>query len=145
MLAVLSAGMVVPSSQAFEPAGPAHSRAFIIVTGEVTGLGQRAGEGGLALVTATIRTGEGPLTVGLAPASVFLQTGFLLRNGDQVVIRAIQAPGEELLPAQMVDNRTLDSAIRLRSIRGEPLWDGEGHWHGGFCDHGKEENHAARY
>jgi hypothetical protein len=125
------------------PASPA--RAFIIVTGEVSSLGQIQGEGGLNLVTATVLTDQRTVTVSLAPAAVFRQTGFLLREGDQVVMRLFQAPGETLSPVQMVDNRTLDSSIRLRSIRGEPLWDGEGLWHGGFCGHGMEKRHVSRY
>lgn len=145
LLSVLAAITMIPAATAPALEDPAHSKAFIIVTGEVSSLGQREGEGGLVLVTATVGTDEGTVTVGLAPVSVFRQTGFLLREGDQVVIRLIQVPGETVSPVQMVDNRTLDSAIRLRSIRGEPLWDGEGRWHGGFCGHGMEENHAARY
>ena len=136
LLASLLASTTIPASPA---------RAFIIVTGEVAGLGQIQGEGGLNLVTATVRTAERTVTVGLAPASVFRQTGFLLREGDQVVMRLFQAPGAKLSPVQMVDNRTLDRSIRLRSIRGEPLWDGEGLWRGGFCGHGMEERHASRH
>ena len=134
LLAALPASTTSPGSPA---------QAFIIVTGEIAGLGQVQGEGDLYLVTATVRTAGRIVTVGLAPASVFRQTGFMLREGDQVVIRLFQAPGENLSPAQMVDNRTLGSSIRLRSLRGEPLWDGEGLWHGGFCRHGMERRHAS--
>lgn len=117
---------------------------FLIVEGRVVTLGSESGEGGLDLVTATLRTATGSLSVGLAPESVFRQTGFPLQEGDDVVIRLFQESGGILPPAQMVQNRTRNRAIRLRSILREPLWDGKGIWQGGFCTHRIGARHASR-
>ncbi len=133
-----------PASPDLDPRNKGQAHAFLIVTGSVAGLGHVAGEGGLDLVTATIRTSNGTVSVGLAPASVFRQSGFMLREGDRVAMRLFRIPAAEPPRAQMIHNRTTEKSIRMRSIRGEPLWDGEGRWHGGFCVHGMDDENASR-
>ena len=120
------------------------AQGFLIFEGRVVAFGAVPGEGELDLVTATLSTETGAVSVALAPRSVFHKTGFLLREGDNVVVRLFQGLGEATPTAQMVNNRTRNRAIRLRSIRGEPLWDGKGRWQGGFCTHDMELQHAAR-
>ena len=145
ILLVTSLGMSgTPASPDPASLNPGFAHAFTIVSGEVQSLGRVPGEGGLVLVAATVRTADRNVTIALAPPSVFRQTGFLLREGDRVNVRLFRIPGEGPVSVQKIHNRTLDRSIRLRSIRGEPLWDGEGQWHGGFCTDFMEHEASAR-
>jgi len=68
----------------------------------------------------------------LAPDTALSQTGFEIEAGDRLRARVFLT-GEDALEAHKVMNLSRGMMIRLRTLRGVPLWDGSGRWQGGPC------------
>ena len=122
-----------PGSLALPDPDPLQSRTihtFNIVEGQVLHLNWIEGEDGLPIRSAVIVDGDRQLRISLAPASVLDQTGFTLETGDRLTVRLFSAAADGPAQVQKAMNRTSGVSVRLRSIHGEPLWDGNGRWHG---------------
>jgi len=66
----------------------------------------------------------------LAPEAALRQTGFEIEPGDRVRA-SIFLSGADRAEAHKVLNVSRNTMVRLRTLRGVPLWDRAGQWQGG--------------
>jgi len=68
----------------------------------------------------------------LAPEAALRQTGFEIERGDRVRA-SIFLSAADRAEAHKVLNLSRNTMVRLRTLRGVPLWDRAGQWQGGPC------------
>lgn len=133
-LLLLAGGLVVLPAWAGEPAVPAEPAALTVIEGRVAKVDAVEGEGGLPVVRVQLEGDKGIRRLLLAPAGVLEEIDFAVAPGDRIRARTFVPPGEgppEEAAVQKIMNLTKSRMIRLRTLRCEPLWDGEGVWQGG--------------
>jgi hypothetical protein len=134
---VLALGLLALAPAARAAAEEEHDDAdlraqLVTFDGEVVRLAERPGEGGLGVVAAMLRTLESPpreVEVLLAPAGAMLAAGLVVEAGDHLRVRAFPAERGPLL-VHRIWNLTHRGDARLRTLRRDPVWNGDGDWQG---------------
>jgi hypothetical protein len=105
---------------------------LLTLDGEVTRLEELPGEGGLAVLAVTIFNDEmrpRDVELLLAPAGAMLEAGVTVTLGDRLRVRAFPAEQGPLL-VHRIWNLTHRGDARLRTLRRDPVWNGDGDWQG---------------
>lgn len=98
-------------------------RALLVVSGRVESMEQAPGEAGQAWTDVWIvpeGDGAARLHVRVAPTGILAAVEFRLATGDRVQARVFS----DVTPfmVQQIRNRETGRVLRLRGLRGEPLW-----------------------
>ena len=103
------------------------------VEGVVIAVETLATESGMTTVRLRVDDPEPEeIEVLLAPEAALRQTGFEIEPGDRVRA-SIFLSAADRAEAHKVLNVSRDTMVRLRTLRGVPLWDRAGQWEGGPC------------
>jgi len=105
---------------------------LVTVEGDVLTIDFRPGEGGLDLLTVTLRgrdDGE-PVALLLAPKSALDELGFEIDEGDRLKAKVFPS-AEGPAKVHKVQNLSRNTILRLRTLHRIPLWNGTGGWQGG--------------
>ena len=105
---------------------------LVTIEGEVLEISQQPGEGGLEVLTATLRGGEDdePVALLLAPKATLDELGFEIAEGDRLMAK-IFAAAEGPVKVHKVKNLSHNTLLRLRTLHEIPLWNSAGVWQGG--------------
>jgi hypothetical protein len=127
---------VLAASASFAGSERAQSGASLrVIEGVVIGLGERIGEGDLAVVSIEVSGDGESVHLLLAPRAALDDISFRVEKGDLVRARSFEPDASGAAYVQKIMNVTRSGMVRLRTLRSDPLWDSNGRWQGSRDPH----------